>query len=253
MTTRHLHTSDLARAIRVHENTIRHYEEWGYLSTAPRGPNGYRQYTSRHLEQARLVHLALWWPYLASDRSMLIELVKSAASNDLGMAMELAYRYLAHVRMERTAAEAALEFLDRWAAGYVWESSRHILPIKEAAQHLNVTVDMLRNWERNGLIAVPRDPSNGYRRYGSAEFGRLRVIRTLVKSGYSQIAILRMLNQFDAGHTDHLRDALHLQPEADETLERIADRWLASLRTLEERAQAIIRQISHLMKLAHTP
>jgi hypothetical protein len=32
---------------------------------------------------------------------------------------------------------------------------------------------MLRNWERNGLLIVPRDPTNYYRLYGSAECGRL--------------------------------------------------------------------------------
>jgi DNA-binding transcriptional MerR regulator len=60
---------------------------------------------------------------------------------------------------------------------------------------LHVTVDMLRNWERNGLITVPRDPSNGYRMYGPCEVGRIRVIRTLVQAGYSLMAILHMLHQ----------------------------------------------------------
>lgn len=237
----------------MHANTIRRYEVWGYLPAVPRGPNGYRQYTSWHLEQARLAHLALWWPYLVGDRAVLIDLVKSAARDDLGTAMELAHRHLAYVRVERASAEAAIEVLEQWAAGQVLDSSGQTMLITEAARHLNVTVDMLRNWERNGLIAVPRAPSNGYRRYGPAECGRLRVIRTLVKSGYSMVAILRMLLQFDAGVTDHLRDALHLSPEADETLVRIADRWLASLLDLEARAQAIIGQIERLMEMAHAP
>ena len=52
---------------------------------------------------------------------------------------------------------------------------------------------MLRNWERNGLLRVPRDPRNRYRTYSAAEIGRLRVIRVLARSKYSQMAILRML------------------------------------------------------------
>jgi DNA-binding transcriptional MerR regulator len=247
---RHLRTSDIAREVGVHVNTIRLYETQGFLPEIPRGKNGYRQYTTRHLEHARLVILALQWPYLGADKDLLNNLVRSAASGDLGMAMELAYQYFAHVRVERTYAEAAIEFLERWAAGHVMDTSRQTMHITQAAQHLNVTIDMLRNWERNGLIDIPRDSSNGYRLYGTPEFGRLRVIRMLVKSGYSQMAILRMLRQFDSGKTENLRDALNVPKHEDEYIDVIADRWLASLLKLEQRAQDIIRQIGHLIESA---
>lgn len=182
----------------------------------------------------------------------LINLVKSAAKGDLGLAMELAYQYLARVRMERTSVEAAVEFLERWAAGHLMDSSRQKLHILEAAHHLNVSVDMLRNWERNGLISVPRDPANQYRLYGTAEFGRLRVIQILVQSGYSLMAILKMLLQFDAGQADNLRDALNIPEEEGMQIQVVADRWLASLLELEPRAQAIIRQIGRMIELAHS-
>lgn len=39
-----------------------------------------------------------------------------------------------------------------WAAGHVLDMSPQKMTISQAAQYLNVTVDMLRNWERNGLI-----------------------------------------------------------------------------------------------------
>jgi DNA-binding transcriptional MerR regulator len=248
MASRPLRTNEIARELGVHPNTVRLYETWGYLSEVPRGRNGYRQYSTLHLEQARLAHLTLSWPYLG-EKVQLIELVKSAARGDLGMAMELAYQYLARVRMERTSAEAALEFLERWAAGHRMDSSPQNMHIRQAARHLNVTVDMLRNWERNGLITVPRDPENGYRLYGPAEFERLRVIRILVQSGYSLMAILRMLARFDKGERTNLRESLNLPPEEDMEVQVVADRWLASLVELEERAQAIIRQIGRMIEM----
>ncbi len=248
MASRPFRTSEIAKELGVHPNTIRLYETWGYLTDVPRGSNGYRQYSAWHFEQARLVHLTLRWPYLG-DKSLLIQLVRSAASGDLGMAMELAYQYLARVRMEKTSAEAALEFLERWAAGYRMDSSPQKMHIRQTARRLNVTVDMLRNWERNSLIRVPRDPENGYRLYSSAEFGRLRVIRMLAQSGYSQLAILRMLQAFDSGQADGLREALNLPPEEDAEIQIIADRWLASLVELEERAQAIIHQIGRMIDM----
>jgi DNA-binding transcriptional MerR regulator len=99
------------------------------------------------------------------------------------------------------------------------------------------------------LITIPRDPENGYRVYGSTEFGRLRVIRILVQSGYSLMAILRMLARFDKGERTNLRESLHLPPEEDAEVQVVADRWLASLVELEERAQAIIHQIGRMIEL----
>lgn len=249
---KYLRTSTIAKELGVHPNTVRLYEEQGYLPPIPRGENGYRQYTAFHLEQARLAVMTLHWPY-AGDRILLITLVQRAAENDFGMAMELAYQYLAQVRMERTYAESAVEFLERWAAGHLMDSMQQKMHIKQAADYLRVTVDMLRNWERNGLIEIPRDPANGYRLYGTIEFGRLRVIRMLVQSGYSLMAILRMLQQFDTGKTDNLRAALEVPREdsASEFIEIIADRWLSALLELEQRAQAIIQQIGRLIEMVH--
>ncbi|HLZ60153.1 MAG TPA: MerR family transcriptional regulator [Ktedonosporobacter sp.] len=252
MVTTFLRTSDLAKEAGVHVNTIRFYEASGFLSPIPRGANGYRQYSAIHLEQARLASLLLRWPYIG-DKQRLIALVKSATNGDLGMAMEFAYQYLAQVRVERTYAESAIEFLERWAAGQAIDASPYPMPIRQAAVYLNVSVDMLRNWERNGLITVPRDPTNQYRLYGSAEFGRLRVIRMLVKRGFSLMAILRMLHQFDGGNTQNLREALSVprEEEANEAVGVIADRWLASLLEVEQRALASIEQIGRMIEMRH--
>ena len=250
MPSRFMKTSDLAKSIGVHVNTIRLLEEQGFLLDVPRAENGYRQYTAIHLEQARLARLALSWPYIVGEKPMLIELVKSAAVGDLGMGMELAYRYLARVRVERTSAESAVEFLERWASGHLMDRPRQRELIGEAAERLNVTVDMLRNWERSGLIDVPRDPENQYRLYGTTEFGRIRVIRTLVQSGYSLMSILRMLLEFDAGNTRNLRAALD-NPRDDEEIQSAADRWLSTLVELEARAQTIIRQIGVMIEMMY--
>lgn len=250
---RALRTSEIAQALGVHANTVRLYEAWGYLPPIPRGANGYRQFCALHLEQARLVHLALRWPYLG-DKALLIDLVKRAAAGDLGMALELAYQYLARVRTEITYAEAAVEFLEHWAAGHLIDTPQEPLHIGQAAAYLGVTRNTLRHWERNGLLEVPRDATNGYRLYGTAEFGRVRVIRTLVQAGYSLMAILRMLREFDAGRTNDLRAALDLPLDLsaeEEPIQTVADRWLATLHELEQRSQAMIRQIGRMLELVH--
>ncbi|QPC84562.1 MerR family transcriptional regulator [Phototrophicus methaneseepsis] len=243
----YLKTSDIAKEIGVHVNTVRLYESYGFLSSVPRSPSGYRLFTQLHLEQMRLARLALTWPYIGK-KQVIVDLIQCAADGDMGMAMELAYEHLINVRIERTHAEAAIEFLERWAQGQMLDTTQHSLNIGATAQHLGVSVDQLRNWDRSGLIDVPRDPTTHYRIYRATEIGRLRVIRILRQSGYSVMAILRMLRQFDTGEKAHLREALDT-PGDNEYIETIADRWLTTLKEQEERAQEIIRQITVLINL----
>jgi DNA-binding transcriptional MerR regulator len=104
---------------------------------------------------------------------------------------------------------------------------------------------MLRNWERNHLVSVPRNPANRYRAYRAAEIGRVRVIRLLRQSGYSPMAILRMLLQLDRVAADQLPSAADLRraldtPRPDEEAYVAADRWLSTLAEQEQRAGEMI-------------
>lgn len=243
-----LTTVQVARALGIHPNTLRHYESQGYLPPIPRSANGYRRYRPAHIEQARLAVMTLQWPYVG-DRTLLIELVISAAQGDFAAAESAAAQYLARLRQERAHASAAVDFVERWAAGDAVDPAAGEMHTQQAAEYLGITVDMLRNWERSGLIVnVPRDPSTGYRRYGAPELGRLRVIRLLVKAGYSQMAVLRALHQLDRGGASDLRAALELPHEdsANEAIDIIADRWLSSLERLEQHTQNIIAQIRRM-------
>jgi DNA-binding transcriptional MerR regulator len=185
------------------------------------------------------------WPGTQLRQSALA-LVCLSASGDLGGALEEAYHYLALVRAERAQAEGAVAFLERWADGVIADSTDDLLRIGQAAQLLGVTTDMLRNWERNGLVAVPRDRRNGYRLYGAAEIGRLRVIRMLRRAKYSVMSILRMLIHLDRGHTEDLRAVLDT-PRPDEDAYTASDRWLSTLSDLEDRALGIISQLERMI------
>lgn len=59
MARRYLRTSDLSKAVGVHPNTVRLYEEWGFLPPIPRSPGGYRLFTAQHLDQLRLACTAV--------------------------------------------------------------------------------------------------------------------------------------------------------------------------------------------------
>jgi DNA-binding transcriptional MerR regulator len=101
-------------------------------------------------------------------------------------------------------------------------------------------------WERNGLIQVPRDPQSGYRIYGAPEIGRLRVIRMLLRAGYSTMAILRMLLQLDQGKAGDLRHVLDTPPP-DEDVYSAADQWLSTLAAQEQRAVDLITRLEKMI------
>ncbi|MBN1668914.1 MAG: MerR family transcriptional regulator [Anaerolineales bacterium] len=249
----YLSTSQVARLVGVHPNTVRLYEAWGFISPVRRSPAGYRRFTEFHLDQMRLARLVLHggWPG-RSIRQSAVALVRQSACGDLGGALEMAYRHLALVQAERAQAEAAAQLLQRWAEGVATDATDEMLHTSAAARLLGVTVEMLRNWERNGLIRIPRDPTNGYRRYGANEIGRLRVIRMLSRAGYSTMAILRMLLHFDQrdkvspGSVGDLRQVLDT-PCPDEDVYGASDRWLSALAEQEERARQIIESLEAMI------
>jgi len=241
---RYLRTSELAKAAGVHPNTVRLYEQSGLLPPVERDPfNGYRRFTRAHLDQMLLARKAMRFNFLSGAiRATAYEIISQGAAGDLGGALELAYHLLALVQAERSQAEAAANYLERWVAGVLPDPASRPQRIGEVAQLLDVTIDQLRNWERNRLLKVPRNPSNGYRLYGPNEIGRLRVIRILIRSRYSMMSILRVLSKLDAGEIVELRAALDT-PEPGEDILYVTDHWLSTLARLEDEAHALVSQI----------
>ncbi len=244
----YLRTSDLARSVGVHPNTVRRYVERGILPPVERAPNGYRRFTRRHLRCLRLAHLVYNGQYPGKGIYQSgVRIVQAAAGDDWGGALELAYGHLALVRSERAQADVAARLLERWAFGAPADATGRPLLIGQAAKLLGVTIDVLRNWDRNGLIAIPRNPANAYRSYGAAEISRLRVIRMLSRAGYSLSAILRMLTRLDRGETSDLRGALDT-PSPDEDAFTAADRWLSTLTQEEARAHELIALVEEILQ-----
>ncbi len=248
---RYLRTSDLARAVGAHPNTVRLYEQWGFIAPAKRSASGYRLFTETHRAQMILARTALRDDYAGKIiRRSALALVRKIGSGDFADALQYARKHLAIVQAERAEAETAARILQHWAQSKRAQSKSKSLQIGAAARALGVTIDVLRNCERNGLLRVPRDEQSGYRLYGNAEITRLRVIRMLQSAGYSTMAILRMLLQLDQGKKRNLRAALDT-PRPDEDVYSAADRWLSTLAEQETRARQMITQLKRCQRITN--
>ena len=114
-----------------------------------------------------------------------------------------------------------------------------------------VSLDVIRNWERAGLIRVPRNSHNNYRLFGKKEIERMQIIRMLSHAGYSHMALLRMFIELDKGNTRDLIRALDT-PRPDEDIFTSADQWLTTLRGQEQLAQRVIRLIEEKIATGET-
>ncbi|HWI66081.1 MAG TPA: MerR family transcriptional regulator [Symbiobacteriaceae bacterium] len=231
-----LRTSDIAKAAGIHPNTVRKYEEAGFLPRPLRAPNGYRVFTERHVDQARLAvafFRCAWLgePFMLKAR----EIVLHAAAGDFTAALAGARTLLAQVIEERNRAELAAELLVSWAATSPAPDSREPggMSIKEAAAYLHVTAHTLRNWDRNRLLAVPRDPVSGYRLYGPAELRRLMVIRALRQARYNLMSILNMFRQLEADPGIDPRVAIDSVPPGETDIYHSTYRWLTKVKVFE--------------------
>ena len=237
-------TSDVAKIIGIHPNTVRLYEEWGLLPPVERKPNGYRIFTDFHIEQLRLARLAFQIEVLQNGlRKKIILMVKTAATKDFDTALSLTAEYKVQLRQERGNAEEAINITNQLLCG-VTEDNTKFLRRKEVSDYLGISTDTLRNWEMNGLLAVKRK-QNGYRVYTDEDIKQLKIIRSLRCAGYSLEAILRMLQQLSKNPSTDIRKALNT-PKTDAEIITVCDKLIVSLQNAEKNAENMIEMLEDM-------
>lgn len=237
-------TSDVAKIIGIHSNTVRLYEEWGLLPPIERKANGYRIFTDFHIEQLRLTRLAFQIEVLQNGlRKKIVLMVKTAATKDFDAALSLTEEYRKQLRQERANAEEAICIAKQLLCG-VTEENTHFLKRKEVSDYLDISMDTLRNWEMNGLLAVKRK-RNGYRVYTDEDIKWLKIIRSLRCAGYSLEAILRMLQQLSKNPSMDIRKALNT-PKTDAEIITVCDKLIVSLQNAEKNAENMIEMLEDM-------
>ena len=81
------------------------------------------------------------------------------------------------------------------------------LSIGQLAKQVDVAIDTVRYYERNGLLAPASRLASGYRRYGDSELKRLRFIRRAKALGFSLKDIRALLALSDEEDIAEVRRA----------------------------------------------
>ena len=231
-------TTEVAKIIGIHPNTVRMYEKWGLIPLAERKPNGYRVFTDFHIEQLRLARIAFQIEVLQNGlRKKVVEIIKLSANRDFNKAIMFAEKYRNQIQREQRNAEESIDIAKQILSGKSVEQTL-FLKRKEVLVYLDISMDTLRNWERNGLLQVKRK-QNGYRAYTSDDIERLKMIRTLRLANYSLEAILRMLNALEHNPQVNIKQILNT-PQADADIISVCDRLIVSLNDAEENAEKMI-------------
>lgn len=234
-------TSEIAKIIGIHSNTVRLYEEWEFIPPPKRTEKGYRIFTDIHLEQIKFARLALKTEVLQNGlRTQAIEIIKISAKGNYKKALELAENYLRCINREKEKSEEAINIAKQWMLKKESPSSSLLYTRKQIIEELDITIDTLRNWERNHLLSEEKY-KDGFRIYNEDDVQTIKVIRTLRIAGYSLTAILRMMNtiRYKNQKEIDLREIINT-PEENEDIISVCDRLLTSLNELENNAKKMI-------------
>ena len=231
-------TTDVAKIIGIHPNTVRMYEEWGLIPLAERKSNGYRIFTDFHIEELRLARIAFQIEVLQNGlRKKVVETIKLSAKRDFDKALMFAEEYRSQIQREQRNAEESIGIAKQILSGKSVGDTL-FLKQKEVSDYLDISMDTLRNWERNGLLQVKRR-QNGYRAYTNDDIERIKMIRTLRLANYSLEAILRMLHALEHNPKVDMKQVLNT-PQADADIVSVCDRLIVSLKDAEENAEKMI-------------
>jgi len=207
----------------IHVNTVRLYEQIGLISVVPRADNGYRIFSTKHLYQikiARLIVHGTWPGKTIRDSGM--KIVSSMKEWDLNAVHQYVLDYIKTINEEREKALVAIETLENWGKSIYAHSSGKTYNRKQTATIIGTSPEVLRNWERRGLIKVPQKSNK--RVYSLLEIERLRVIYVMLQSNYKIVEISERLQWYDKGTINE--NSNEVNQKRDEHISNMRSHWL---------------------------
>lgn len=238
--------SEISALTGVKAGTIRFYERCGFLEKAERLPNRYRVFNQHHIYQVRVCRLVFGGFVNKHLRRISMNVIEAASRWDLVAYEEAVQRYKSAIEDDIVRTENVIHIAMNRMEHDSGSSTDKIYTKKQAADMLGVTPETVRNWERNGLICGGMPYQRRF--YGEADMNRMYVIRFLLDTGFSIMAILRFLTEYEAGEEQKAMQLLY-GAEAGEDLKYRADRYLDTLQQLRKKANALCGLLEEMKKI----
>lgn len=235
---------ELSRITGVKAGTIRFYEQCGFVGPVERTSNNYRLYHSRHIYQIRVCRLVFGGFVNRRLRRESRKVLDASAGWDLAAYREAAANYQRAVEEDIASARKAIAICMEQLGQEAEEDSCYSK--KQAAALVGVTPEAIRNWERNGLLGQYEAYQKRF--YGQPLLNRMYVIRLLLDTGYSMMAIRSFMQEYDNGHPKRAEKLL-MSPEESEELRYRSDRYLEALLHLQEKARQLWELKAEMEKL----
>lgn len=222
---------ELSQLTGVKAGTIRFYEKCGFVGPVERTSNNYRLYRRQHIYQIRVCRLVFGGFVNRRLRRESWKVLDASARWDLTAYGEAAANYLRAVEEDIVGTRKAIAICMEQMSQVTEEEKR--CSKKQAAAMVGVTPEAIRNWERNGLLGQQEPYQKRF--YGPALLNRMYVIRLLLDTGYSMMAIRSFMQEYDSGQPERAEKLL-MSPEESEELRYLSDRYLEALLQLREKA-----------------
>lgn len=152
-----------------------------------------------------------------------MNLINTAKVWDGGSFSDALIEYKALIRTDIRRTKKAIDIALKW--NFDKNDDGKCYTKKQAAELVGTTPEAIRNWERNGLI--PQSETYKKRYYPGDVLERMYVIRLLLDTGYSIMAILKFLRFMDEGKKKEAGKELK-DPEGEDLQSR-ADYYLKAL------------------------
>jgi DNA-binding transcriptional MerR regulator len=245
-------TSELAKIAGIHPNTVRLYEKFNLISSVEREKNNYRIYTEKHFYQIKICRCIYDYAWIGKKfRKESDKIIKASVKWELREALKISKNYLKMIKQELKNAEKTAITLENWAKKEKISNSLETYDRKQAAEIIGTTPESIRNWERNGLIKVPRIGPNKKRIYTELEIDRLRIIYMLLQSKYSISAIRNGLKEYDLGNYENILTSLNTPNTfglEDASWICVGDQWVKTLKDNISGAIKLIEILKEAMK-----
>lgn len=243
--------SEVSQMTSMHPNTIRLYESYGYISSVPRSQNKYRMYTIKHIEQLKLVQQALSCRVLNKrimDTIKDILIYSGQEKYDEAIQKCLTCKeYI--VREEKRIEDAVKESYKLLSQQNEERKTTIVVKRKEAAKEIGVSSDVLRNWERNGLVEVEKD-EYGCNYYTENSILFLKAVKLLRSADFSIMAIINMTKNYRGGGEKELERVL----DSTETEEGVyyTDQLISLMENVRKMIPKLIQQLNEIKKVSNS-